>query len=186
MSIKYVHIRLIGRKTLEELVERAKKNDEKAFDKLILAMEKEMYLIAKTRLKNDDDIADAMQETILKCFRNLSKLKKGEFFRTWTIRILINECNKIYRKNEKYKVSFEEKEIEKYIGKEDTSDENISFELLIKNLDQEEKTILTLYYRAKYTIKEISKILKKNENTISSKMTRAKNKLRKQYKGEGR
>ncbi len=34
---------------MEELVARAKKKDEKAFDELILSVKKEMYLIAKTK-----------------------------------------------------------------------------------------------------------------------------------------
>ena len=42
---------------MEELVKRAKNNDEEAFDEIILSIEKEMYLIAKARLNSDDDIA---------------------------------------------------------------------------------------------------------------------------------
>ena len=49
---------------MEELVKRAKNNDEKAFDELIELIKNELYLIAKTKLKSDDDIADAIQETI--------------------------------------------------------------------------------------------------------------------------
>ena len=45
--------------------------------------------------------------------------------------------------------------------------------------------ILTLYYCSKYTVKEISEILKTNENTIKSKMVRARNKIRKQIEGDG-
>ena len=169
---------------MEELVKKAKNNDEKAFDELILLIEKELYLIAKTKLKNDDDIADAIQETILKCFQNIHKLRDIKLFKTWTIKILINECNKIYRKKEKYKISIEDNEIEKYIKLEEKYDENIEFNILIKNLETEEKLILTLYYCSGYTTKEISKILKRKENTIRSKMTRAKNKLKKQVEGE--
>ncbi len=169
---------------MEELVKKAKNNDEKAFDELILLIEKELYLIAKTKLKNDDDIADAIQETILKCFQNINKLRDIKLFKTWTIKILINECNKIYRKKEKYKISIEDNEIEKYIKLEEKYDENIEFNILIKKLETEEKLILTLYYCSGYTTKEISKILKRKENTIRSKMTRAKNKLRKQLEGE--
>lgn len=169
---------------MEELVKKAKNNDEKAFDELILLIEKELYLIAKTKLKNDDDIADAIQETILKCFQNIHKLRDIKLFKTWTIKILINECNKIYRKKEKYKISIEDNEIEKYIKLEEKYDENIEFNILIKNLETEEKLILTLYYCSGYTTKEISKILKRKENTIRSKMTRAKNKLKKQLEGE--
>ena len=84
---------------VEELVKKAKNKNEKAFDELISLIEKEMYLIAKTRLYNDDDIADAIQETIYLCYKNIHKLKDNKLFKTWIIKILINECNKIHRKN---------------------------------------------------------------------------------------
>ncbi len=167
---------------MEELVKKAKNNDEEAFDKLITLIEKEMYLIAKTRLKNDDDIADALQETILKCFQNIYKLRDAKLFKTWTIKILINECNKIYRKKEKYKISLEDNEIEKYIKLEENYN-NIGFDILIRKLEDDEKLILTLYYCSGYTTKEIGKILHKSENTIKSKMLRSKKKLKKQYEG---
>ena len=61
---------------------------------------------------------------------------------------------------------------------------NLGFDILIKDLQVEEKIILTLYYCSRYTTKEIAKILKKNDNTIRSKIARAINKLKKQYKGE--
>lgn len=165
---------------MEELVKRAKNNDEKAFDELTELIKNELYLIAKTKLKSDDDIADAIQETILKCYQNIHKLRDIKLFKTWTIRILINECNKIYRKKEKYKISIEDNEIEKYIKSEENYDENIEFSILIRKLETEEKLILTLYYYSGYTTKEISQILRKNENTIRSKMSRAKDKLKKQ------
>lgn len=168
---------------MEELVERAKNKDEKAFDELILLMEKEMYLIAKARLQNDDDIADAIQETILLCFKNIHKLRDNTLFKTWTIRILINECNKIHRKKRKHTISFEGNEIEKYIETKETYEENIGFDMLIRNLEADEKLILTLYYCSGYTTKEISKILKKKESTIRSKISRSKQKLKKQFEG---
>ena len=166
---------------MEELVKKAINKDEEAFNKLILLMEKEMYIVAKAKLKNEDDIADAMQETILKCYKNVKKLRNYRFFKTWTIKILINECNKIFQKKAKYKISLEENEIDNYIRMEENYDENIEFDLLISSLNSDEKIILTLYYCSGYTTKEISKILKKNENTIRSKMSRAKTKLKKQY-----
>ncbi|MFQ9877307.1 MAG: hypothetical protein ACLRW4_02180 [Ruminococcus sp.] len=36
-----------------------------------------MYKVAWAYLKNDEDVADAIQETILKCYEKLSTLKKG-------------------------------------------------------------------------------------------------------------
>ena len=140
---------------MEELIEKAKNNDKKAFSELIIAIEKELYLIAKTKLKNDDDIGDAIQETIYKSYKNLRKLRDNSLFKTWIIRILINECNNIYKKKSKYAISYEDKEMENYITTNDEN-QNIEFEFLIKNLSSEEKLLLTLYYCSKYTIKEIS------------------------------
>lgn len=169
---------------MEELVEKAKNNDQRAFSELIMAIEKELYLIAKTKLKNDDDIGDAIQETIYKSYKNIKKLRDNSLFKTWIIKILINECNNIYRKKSKYAISYEEKEMENYLTVNDKSD-NVEFEVLIRDLDTEEKLILTLYYCSKYTVKEISKIVKIKENTIKSKMARARNKIRKQFEEEG-
>lgn len=180
---KYVHIIKFGGKKVEELVEKAKNNDKIAFSELIIAIKKELYLIAKTKLKNDDDIGDAIQETIYKSYKNIKKLRDNSIFRKWIIKILINECNNIYKKKRIYSISYEENEMEKYLVANDDS-ENIEFELLIKDLDNEEKLILTLYYCSKYTIKEISKIAKIKENTIKSKMARARNKIRKQFEEE--
>lgn len=169
---------------MEELVKKAKNNDKEAFSKLIVTVEKELYLIARTKLNNNDDIGDAIQETIYKSYKNIKKLKDNSLFKTWLIKILINECNNIYKQKSKYTISYEEKEMENYITTNEESDD-LEFEVLIKNLDTEEKLILTLYYCSKYTVKEISKIMKIKENTVKSKMDRARDKIKQQIEKEG-
>ena len=57
-------------------------------------------------------------------------------------------------------------------------DDNLDFEILINKLKLEDRTILALYYASNLTTKEIAKILKKNENTIRSKIKRAKDFIR--------
>ena len=51
-----------------------------------------MIRIAFAYLGNEEDVADAMQETILSAFEKLDTLRRAEYFRTWLIRILINQC----------------------------------------------------------------------------------------------
>lgn len=170
---------------MEELVEKAKKNDENAFNELIYLTQNEMYLIAKSRLKNEDDIADAIQETIIACYKNLRKLRNSSFFKTWLVKILINECNKIYKRKKKYNDYNDQTIINEYQNEIDQIQlDSVSFDYLIRNLKDEEKLILTLYYYSDYSTKEISKILKINESTIRSKIVRAKEKLRKEYGGD--
>ena len=84
-------------KDLSKLVKKAKKGNKESFCELITIVKKELYLIARTRLKNEDDIADVIQDTIETCYKNIRSLKKDEAFRAWIIKILINCCNKIYK-----------------------------------------------------------------------------------------
>lgn len=86
---------------MEELVEKAQKGDNQAFANLIIGIESDLYKIARMRLNNEDDIKEAVQETIIKAYSSLKKLRNAKFFKTWIIRILINECNDIYKINKK-------------------------------------------------------------------------------------
>ena len=67
------------------------------FVRQISESEKSLYRVAKSILKNDEDCADAIQNAVLKAFRNIGTLKQEKYFRTWLTRILINECYQIMR-----------------------------------------------------------------------------------------
>lgn len=172
---------------MEELIIRSKNRDEKAFTELILSIKNDLYRIGKTRLNDDNDINDAIQETMINAYKNLKKLKDNSNFKSWIIRILINECNKIYKKK-----SGKIKLFDKITTEQDTNiidntinliDCKIDFELLINKLNYEEKLIITLYYNNRYSCNEIASILNKNVNTVKSKLIRAKEKVKKYYKG---
>ena len=99
---------------MENLILEAINGNELAFDKLIISIEKDLYKIARMRLNYEEDIEDAVQETIIQVYRNIPKVKQPQYFKTWVVRILINNCNKIYKKTllEK-KVQYNEKFVEK-------------------------------------------------------------------------
>lgn len=144
-----------------------------------------MYKVAKTRLYNEEDIYDAIQETAYKLYINIEKINDANKIKIWLIKVLINECNKIYR-NKKREIKLQEKVTKKLLDMIDLTDENnVYFEILLRELKKEDRTILALYYGDNYTTKEISSILNKNENTIRSKIKRAKEQI-KQKVEEGR
>lgn len=173
---------------MEELVQKAKNGNTYAFTELILNIKNDLYRIAKTRLNDDNDINDAIQETMLNAYKNITKLKENSYFKSWIIKILINECNKIYKSKYRNKDIYEKLMNEKTESNNvdcniQTVNSNIDFELLINNLDYEEKLIVTLFYNSNYSSKEISDILKMNINTVKSKLLRAKQKIKNEYKG---
>ena len=69
---------------------------------LILDSERQLYSTAKSILKDDQDCADAIQETIVKAFSKIKTLRNDKYARTWLIRILINECYTLLRKSSKF------------------------------------------------------------------------------------
>ena len=86
---------------IEQLVRRAKKRDPDAFTELMQLHEKDMYRTASAILPQDADIADAIQETIVKAFSGVHTLRNDKYAKTWLMRILINECYTILRKTSK-------------------------------------------------------------------------------------
>lgn len=149
---------------------------------LFLSIQKDLYCIAKMKINNENDIEDIIQETMLSAYTNLKKLKNNSFFKTWIIRILLNNCNKFYKK--KNLKSLDDKQEINIISTKEIDLSTIEFENFISFLTEEERTILILYYSLSYTTKEIAQILQKREGTICSKISRAKTKIKEKYKGE--
>lgn len=77
---------------MKSLVKRAQRGDDQAFVELIEENKQAMYKVAVGILKNDFDAADAIQQSILTCYEKLKELKKAQYFKTWLLRILINNC----------------------------------------------------------------------------------------------
>lgn len=172
--------------TIIELINQSIKKDENAFKKLIHLIQPEMYKIAKIKLKKEDYIYDAIQETIILIYKHLKKLKHTELFRTWSMRILINECNKLYKKIEKKMSKFttyDEKNDMQYECFESIEAE-INMNKLLECLNDDEKIVVELYYKDNYTTKEISDILNEPEGTIKSRIHRAKEKMKNYIKEE--
>ena len=171
---------------MEELIKKIQTGDELAFKKVTQNVENDLYRIARTRLIDDDDIKDAIQNTMLITYKNSKKIRNYEAFKTWMFKVLINECNKIYNKNKKNKVIFEKilngSVYEQYRDPIEDVHNKLNFDILISKLSYEERIALTLYYNSGLSYSQISKILKANENTIKSRITRAVQKLKKLYK----
>ena len=171
----------------EQLVAKAKSGETKAFTELLHCIENDLYRIAKTRLSSDDDISDAIQETMIIAYKKLKKLKDNSKFKTWIIQILINECNLMYRKKNQQQNIVDKIENSRLMNDQDNTIYNINskldFELLISKLDYDERLIITLFYNSRYSCSEISEILNMNINTVKSKLNRAKDKIKNYSKG---
>jgi RNA polymerase sigma-70 factor (ECF subfamily) len=75
-----------------ELVDRAKRGDEEAFDALARQVGERCMAIATWILRDADLAADAVQATLVRGWRELRTLRDADRFEAWLHRILTNEC----------------------------------------------------------------------------------------------
>ena len=162
-----------------DLVDKAKKGNGKAFTKLIEENIKSIYRVAKGILSSEDDIEDAIQNTILKAYSNIKTLRKEELFKTWLIKILINECNKIYNFNKKC-ISLDKVIEEQYNDKY----ENLDFKIAVDSLPEELRLVIVLFYFEDLKISEVSEIIGIPEGTVKSRLSRAKTKISESINGK--
>lgn len=167
---------------MENLIEETLSGNETAYAELIDLIKFDLYNIAKNRLYNQDDIDDAIQETIIKSYNNLSKLENKKYFKTWITRILINECNNIIKSNVKNSNLFNKAvdQIESSTSTDipDTLNNTLFIEELFDKLSDEEKEIANLYFRDNLTTEKIAELLDSNKNTVKSKVYRIRLKLK--------
>lgn len=143
---------------------------------LILSSERQLYATAKTILVNDEDCADAIQESIVKAFSKIHTLKKDCYAKTWLIRILINECYNLARSDGKRKMLTENylESISQYEEKRDYSE---LYEA-VSGLKDELRIPIILYYMEEFSVREIAQILDISEGAVQKRLARAREKLK--------
>lgn len=141
---------------------------------IIIRSEDMLYHVAKTLLYNDADCADAIQEAIVKAFANLHTLRQDSYVKTWLVRILINECYAVMRR-EKRVVSLEDYQPQEQAA--EPKDYSDLYEAL-GQLPKESRLCVTLYYLEGYSVKETAELLGLTESAVKNRLSRARARLR--------
>lgn len=81
--------------------------DRDSFINIIERNKVDMYKLGRSILSCDDDIGDAMQEAVIKAFNNIGNLKNANSFKSWLLKIMVNECHNISNSKKKLVVSEE-------------------------------------------------------------------------------
>ena len=141
---------------------------------LIIDSEETMYHIAKSLLYNDADCADAIQEAIVKAFVKLHTLKDDSYAKTWLIRIVMNECYAIMRKEKKI-ISLQDYQM----NEQETESKDYSdlYEAIFR-LPEQIKLCVTLYYMEGYSVKEVAALLDTTESAVKNRLAKARGKLK--------
>lgn len=153
-------------------------NKEKYLKEIIEKYSNMIYRLAMARTGNKDMSDDIYQEVFLRLAKKLPKFESEEHEKAWLIRVTIN-CSKNMLNSG-------------FIRHRAELDENLTFETperheiyyAVQKLPLKYKTVIHLYYYENYSIREISKILRVNENTIKTRLARARKELEKSVGGD--
>ena len=161
---------------MNQLIKKAMKGDADAFTELMERNMQSMYKTAWVYLKNDMDIADAIQDTILACYENMDALRNPKYYKTWMTRILINKCNDILR-NRSYHEDIEVVAVE---GALDQHFERCEWKELLNSIEEKYSIVILMHYYDGMSAKEIGKVLGLNTNTVLTRLRRGRQQLRKE------
>jgi RNA polymerase sigma-70 factor (ECF subfamily) len=96
-----------------ELVERAQGGDREEFDALATASYHRLYAVARRILRDSHTAEDAVQEALIRAWRDLRSLRESERFEAWTYRLLVRACHDQSRRRRRISVEVGELAVEK-------------------------------------------------------------------------
>lgn len=137
-----------------------------------------IYRVAYSWTKNSDDANDVTQEVLIKLYKTNDEFESDSHIKNWLIRVTINQCKMLFRSpwNKMTDLS----DYAESIGFEDES--HLDLFLAVMKLDKKYRVPLMLFYYEGYSTKEISSFLGIPEKTISTRLFRAKAKLKEYLK----
>lgn len=143
------------------------------FTSRILSMQDELYRIAYGQLRDSADRRDAVQNALFKAWEGLPQLRNEEHFKTWLVRILINECHNLQRTQKRIAP------LEAAPERSETMDNRFSdLHDALLLLPEKLRLPIQLHYMEGYTTDEIARILRVPVGTIRSRLRQARSMLK--------
>ncbi len=170
-----------------ELVTRCQSGDIEAFDHLYTKYSSSALKTAYLITGNRQFAEDVVQETFIKCFREMNRLKDPKAFKAWFYRILTNLCWRM-KPREKVHLSIEalsDQGLDAFVNDSGLNDPMEAKELqkivmgAVDSLDTPMKAVIILYYFNDLSIKEIAKAMKCLEGTVKSRLYYGRKQLKK-------
>ena len=140
---------------------------------LIIASQETMYRVARTLLRSDADCADAIQEAVVKAFSGIQTLRKDSYAKTWLVRIVINECYAIMRRQQRL-VPIDDFTV----AAAEQADYSELYDVLSR-LPEEIHLAVTLYYIEGYSVREVAELMNTTQSAVKNRLMRARAKMKK-------
>ena len=166
----------------DELVERCKKGDTRAFAALYQKYVKAMYNTSLRIVNHTGDAEDVTQEAFTDAFRSLEDFHYKSTFGAWLKRIVINKSINQLRRRKMDLIDIDKTNIGHLPDEETIDEQEIGLKVeeikkAVALLPNGYRTVLTLYLFEGYDQEEIAEILQVSHATVRTQYMRAKQKL---------
>ena len=174
-----------------ELVQRVKGGEPALFEILIRRNNPFLYKVGMSYGYSHEDVEDLMQESFVCAYVNLGKFEQRSSFKTWLIRIMLNQCykkaQKLSFKNEKASGTLENEQATPLFQNQRTMDIfNTVVNRELSHVIGEAITRIPLDYRMVFSLRELNgmstaetaEALDISEANVKVRLNRAKNMLR--------
>ncbi len=160
------------------LAAQARAGDEGAFLELMGEARDRLLRIALAYLRSEEAALEAIQETTLRAYMKLGKLKEPAYFQTWLIRILMNVCIDEQKRRRRQRPAERLPEAPAAEFGMPGVDDRLRMEEAIAELEPKLRQVVILKYYDDMTLTEIARLLEKPEGTVKTWLNRALAKLR--------
>ena len=175
-----------------QLIQRVLQGDQASFNPLVRKYQKGVHALVWRKIGDFHIAQEITQDAFLTAYKKLRTLKNPNQFAGWLYVIAANLSRDYLRRkrlpmesldadntNEVDKVSYSQYVADTQKTDADETRREIVKELL-KKLPESERTVMTLHYLGEMTIQAISEFLGVSPNTVKSRLSRARNRLRKE------
>ena len=172
-----------------EIIEKVNKGDTSAFEALVQKYQARIYTLCRYLLKNPQDAEDAAQDTFVKAFQGLKSFRPSSTFYTWLYRIAVNTCLDFKRKSSLRSFYSSADMSEKldmvpsklpspesaYAAKESIH----ALRAALNSISEKLRVVIVLKEIEGLPYEEIAKVLDVSVGTVKSRISRAREELRK-------
>ena len=173
------------------LVRRAQAGDEAAFQEIVERYQSKVFSIIHGIVRQRNDVEDIAQQVFTKIYFSMRNFDFRSSLITWVYKITVNECFDYLRKKKVRKLVYESDMSEDEVRRVENSETGGSRSpradstlarrdyvlKLLERVSGEERDLLMLKEVEGYSVEEMARRLKMNENTIKVKLFRARQKL---------
>ena len=143
------------------------------FTSAVKQIERLLFAASYAILGNSDACGDVVQAALLKAWESRHTLKNPALFKSWMVRIVHNESVNYLRSKQPLP-------LDEDIPYSEESAAKLDVKRAINRLPEKARLVAMLYYFERYSVRDISALLHLPEGTVHSRLSRAREQLRKE------